>query len=172
MIDNPKIQLNNSIINNFKKVLIEIVNGKISLTDKNKDILIKVEKKLSTEKLESIVNIDIKDAILKSGSLDCNKFKFLSEIFIKTKFFHFDKNDKGNQSKREDYNRLIKNIIEPYIDNKEYRDFIINCEEFRKGLKILKEYNGEFIEKLEKYSQENDKIKEFFNELKKNNNKE
>ena len=172
MIDNPKIQLNNSIINNFKKVLIEIVNGQISLTDKNKDILIKVEKKLSTEKLESIVNIDIKDAILKSGSLDCNKFKFLSEIFIKTKFFHFDKNDKGNQSKREDYNRLIKNIIEPYIDNKEYRDFIINCEEFRKGLKILKEYNGEFIEKLEKYSQENDKIKEFFNELKKNNNKE
>jgi hypothetical protein len=116
--------------------------------------------------MENIINIDIKDEILNLSNLNFDKCKFFSNLFIKTKFFYFNENDKENQSKREDYNRLIKTIIEPHISNKECQEFVINCEELKKGLKILKEYNEGFINKAEKYFQENEEMKKFFNELK------
>ena len=69
--------------------------------------------------------------------------------------------DKDNPSKREKYNRLIKIIIKPYITYEECHTFIINCKEFIKGLKILKDYNGEFINELE----QNQKYKEILTEI-------
>ena len=166
VIERSDLKLNNFIINDFKKSLLGIVKGRVALSEKNKNILIKIGEKLSIEKMENIINIDIKDEILNLSNLSFDKCKFFSNLFIKTKFFYFDENDKENQSKREDYNRLIKTIIEPHISNKECQEFIINCEELKKGLKILKEYNEEFINKAEKYFQENEEMKKFFSELK------
>ena len=161
IIDNPNIQLNNSIVNSFKKVLIGVVGGNIPLIEKNKNILKKIEEKLTKGQLESLINIDIKDKILENNYLEYEKCKFFYEIFIKTKFFYFDEMDKDNPSKREKYNRLIKTIIKPYITYEECHTFIINCKEFIKGLKILKDYNGEFINELE----QNQKYKEILTEI-------
>lgn len=161
IIDNPKIQLNNSIVNNFKKVLIGVVDGNISLTEKNKNILKKIKDKLTKGQLENLINIEIKDKILEKNYLEYEKCKFFYEIFIKTKFFYFDEMDKDNPSKRESYNRLIKIIIKPYITYEECYTFIINCKEFIKGLKILKDYNGDFINELE----QNQKYKEILTEI-------
>lgn len=161
IIDDFKIQLNNSIVNSFEKVLIGIVDGNISLTEKNKNILKKIEEKLTKGQLENIINIDIKDKILEKNYLEYEKCKFFYEIFMKTKFFYFDEMDKDNPSKRESYNRLIKIIIKPYIIYEECYTFIINCKEFIKGLKILKDYNGDFINELE----QNQKYKEILTEI-------
>ncbi len=166
VIEKSELKLNNFIINDFKRSLLDIIKGKVALSEKNKNILIKIGEKLSIEKMENIINIDIKDEILNLSNLNFDKCKFFSNLFIKTKFFYFNENDKENQSKREDYNRLIKTIIEPHISNKECQEFVINCEELKKGLKILKEYNEGFINKAEKYFQENEEMKKFFNELK------
>lgn len=147
VIEKSELKLNNFIINDFKRSLLDIIKGKVALSEKNKNILIKIGEKLSIEKMENIINIDIKDEILNLSNLNFDKCKFFSNLFIKTKFFYFNENDKENQSKREDYNRLIKTIIEPHISNKECQEFVINCEELKKGLKILKEYNEGFINK-------------------------
>lgn len=160
VIDKPEVQLNNLIIDDFQKVLINIISGHTSLTEKNKIILTKIAEKLSVEKLENTINISIKDKILEKNSLEYEKCKLLYEMFIKTKFFYFDETDKDNPSKRENYNRLIKITIKPYVNYEECQNFIIKCKEFRKGLKLLKDSNDDLIKKLEQYLKNNEILAE------------
>ena len=66
---------------------------------------------------------------------------FSYKIFTKINSLYFDKINKKDPIKRKVYSRLVKILIELYLNYIECKNFIINCKEFQKGLNILEEYN-------------------------------
>ncbi|NME35322.1 MULTISPECIES: P-loop NTPase fold protein [Fusobacterium] len=166
IIDNPNLKIDFSVIEEVKKILIHIIDNPTNLSENYKNILNKLLEKIPIVHLESTINNDIKDKILEKNNIDLDIFKFFYKIFEKTEFFYFDEENFKKQSRKDDYNKLIKLLILPYINTEEVKKFILECSEFRKGLKLLKNSNGELIEKIKATYNQNIEIQNFIAELK------
>lgn len=166
IVDNKNLNINLSVINEVKKILIHLIDSSYNLTEKYKNILKILLERIPSEELESTINNDVKGKILEKSSANFESLKIFYKVFEKTKFFYFDEENFKKQSKKDDYNKLIKLLILPYINTEEVKKFILECSEFRKGLKLLKNSNGELIEKIKATYNQDIEIQNFIAELK------
>ena len=81
------------------------------------------------------------------------------------KIFYFNEEDFIKQNKKDDYNKLIKVLILPYVNTEEVKEFILECIEFKNGLKLLKGSNRELIEKIKSTYKQDRAIQNFIAEL-------
>lgn len=165
IVDNKNLDISLSAINEVKKILIHLIDNPHNLTEKYKNILKILLERIPSEKLESTINNDIKCKILGKSSVNFEIFRIFYKSFEKTKFFYFDEEDFKKQNKKDDYNKLIKLLILPYTNTEEVKKFILECSEFRKGLKLLKGSNGELIEKIKSTYKQDRVIQNFIAEL-------
>lgn len=165
IVDNKNLDINLSVINEVKKILIHLIDNPHNLTEKYKNILKILLERIPSEKLESTINNDIKGKILGKTSINFETFKSFYKVFEKTKFFYFNEEDFIKQSKKDDYNKLIKVLILPYVNTEEVKEFILECIEFKNGLKLLKGSNRELIEKIKSTYKQDRAIQNFIAEL-------
>lgn len=167
IINNPNLNITSSILNSFEKLLSEIIDNSTILNDKNKNILNKIKSKIQKEDIQNIINVIIKEKIISKSSLSYNVCLFFYDLFKRTKFFYFDKNDLSNQSKVDNYNKLILVLLDPYISHKETKDFILGCPEFKNGITLLKKSNQSFLNKLKSIYKQDIEVQNFIIELEK-----
>lgn len=165
IVDNKNLDINLSVINEVKKILIHLIDNPHNLTEKYKNILKILLERIPSEELESTINNDIKGKILGKTSINFEIFKSFYKVFEKTKFFYFNEEDFIKQSKKDDYNKLIKVLILPYVNTEEVKEFILECIEFKNGLKLLKGSNRELIEKIKSTYKQDRAIQNFIAEL-------
>lgn len=165
IVDNKNLDINLSVINEVKKILIHLIDNPDNLTEKYKNILKILLERIPSEELESTINNDIKGKILGKTSINFEIFKSFYKVFEKTKFFYFNEEDFIKQSKKDDYNKLIKVLILPYVNTEEVKEFILECIEFKNGLKLLKGSNRELIEKIKSTYKQDRAIQNFIAEL-------
>lgn len=165
IVDNKNLDINLSVINEVKKILIHLIDNPHNLTEKYKNILKILLERIPSEELESTINNDIKGKILGKTSINFETFKSFYKVFEKTKFFYFNEEDFIKQSKKDDYNKLIKVLILPYVNTEEVKEFILECIEFKNGLKLLKGSNRELIEKIKSTYKQDRAIQNFIAEL-------
>lgn len=165
ILENKNLNINHLVIEEVKKILIHIIDNSVNLTEIYKNILDKLINKIPSAELESTVNNDIKDKILEMNSINFDVLKTFYKIFKRTKFFYFDEENFEKQSKKDDYNKLIKLLILPYISTEEVKEIILDCSEFRKALKLLKDSNGELIQKIKFIYKEEKEIQNFIAKL-------
>lgn len=167
IINNPNLNITLSVLNSFKNLLSEIIDNSTILNDKNKNILNKIKGKIKKEDIQNTINVIIKDKIISKSSLSYNVCLFFYDLFKRTKFFYFDKNDLSNQSKVDNYNKLILVLLDPYISHKETKDFILGCPEFKNGITLLKKSNQSFLNKLKSIYNQDIEVQNFIIELEK-----
>lgn len=165
IVDNKNLDINLSVINEVKKILIHLIDSSYNLTEKYKNILKILLERIPSEELESTINNDVKGKILEKSSANFESLKIFYKVFEKTKFFYFNEEDFIKQNKKDDYNKLIKVLILPYVNTEEVKEFILECIEFKNGLKLLKGSNRELIEKIKSTYKQDRAIQNFIAEL-------